>query len=78
MKGEEVSIVKMDATANDVPSTYDVKGFPTLFWIKKDSKDKPIRYEVSWITLNLWKTFFLTRLKIISYLLCTMHRLYCD
>jgi len=45
LKGEEVSIVKMDATANDVPSTFDVRGFPTLYWLPKDSKDVPIRYE---------------------------------
>lgn len=36
----------MDATANDVPSTFDVRGFPTLYWLPKDGKDKPIRYEV--------------------------------
>ncbi|KAJ8983524.1 hypothetical protein NQ317_012015 [Molorchus minor] len=30
MKGEDVAIVKMDATANDVPVPYDVRGFPTL------------------------------------------------
>jgi len=41
-----VSLVKMDATANDVPSTFDVRGFPTLYWLPKDSKNKPIRYEV--------------------------------
>jgi hypothetical protein len=35
----------MDATANDVSPTYDVKGFPTLFWLPKDSKDAPILYE---------------------------------
>lgn len=45
MKGEQVSIVKMDATANDVPSTFEVSGFPTLFWLPKDSKDKPVRYD---------------------------------
>jgi len=32
MENEDVSIVKMDATANDVPSDYQVQGFPTLFW----------------------------------------------
>lgn len=42
---EEVAIVKMDATANDVPATYEVRGFPTLFWAPKDSKDKPVKYE---------------------------------
>lgn len=37
----------MDATANDVPGPYDVRGFPTLYWIPKDSKDAPVQYEVS-------------------------------
>lgn len=45
LKDEDVAIVKMDATANDVPAPYDVRGFPTLFWLPKDSKDKPVRYE---------------------------------
>ncbi|XP_022914992.2 protein disulfide-isomerase A3 [Onthophagus taurus] len=45
LKNEDVSIVKMDATANDVPPTFEVRGFPTLYWVPKDSKDKPIRYE---------------------------------
>lgn len=44
MEGEEVEIVKMDATANDVPSGFDVRGFPTLFWVPKDSK-KPVSYQ---------------------------------
>lgn len=35
LKGEEVAIVKMDATANDVPPTFDVRGFPTLYWLPK-------------------------------------------
>ena len=38
MKAENVEIVKMDATANDIPSGYDVCGFPTLFWLPKGSK----------------------------------------
>lgn len=42
---EEVSIVKMDATANDVPAPYEVRGFPTLFWAPKDSKDTPLKYD---------------------------------
>nr|XP_018906685.1 PREDICTED: LOW QUALITY PROTEIN: protein disulfide-isomerase A3 [Bemisia tabaci] len=45
LKDEDVAIVKMDATANDVPSTYDVRGFPTLFWLPKDSKSSPVRYD---------------------------------
>ena len=44
LAGENVEIVKMDATANDVPPGFDVRGFPTLFWIPKDTK-KPISYQ---------------------------------
>jgi len=39
MKDENVEIVKMDATANDVPPQFDVRGFPTIFWLPKDSKN---------------------------------------
>jgi len=43
MTNEDVEIVKMDATANDVPPQFDVKGFPTLYWLPKGSK-KPTSY----------------------------------
>jgi protein disulfide isomerase family A protein 3 len=43
MAAEDVEIVKLDATANDVPPQFDVKGFPTLFWLPKGSK-KPVSY----------------------------------
>jgi Thioredoxin. len=49
LKGENVDLVKMDATANDVPSLFEVRGFPTLFWLPKNSKSKPVKYEVSLI-----------------------------
>merc|ERR1712241_938669 len=39
MKEENVEIVKMDATANDVPPQFDVRGFPTIFWLPKESKN---------------------------------------
>ncbi|KAF0287538.1 Protein disulfide-isomerase A3 [Amphibalanus amphitrite] len=45
LKDEDVAIVKMDATANDVPSGYEVRGFPTLFFLPKDKKDKPQQYQ---------------------------------
>lgn len=45
LENEEVSIVKMDATANDVPQLFDVKGFPTLYWLPKNDKKSPVRYE---------------------------------
>merc|ERR1719420_520558 len=34
MAEENVEIVKMDATANDVPAGFEVRGFPTIFWVK--------------------------------------------
>jgi len=40
-----IVIAKMDATANDVPGPYDVKGFPTLYFAPKGSKDSPKSYE---------------------------------
>jgi len=43
MSEENVEIVKMDATANDVPPEFDVKGFPTLYWLPKGTK-KPVSY----------------------------------
>jgi len=45
LKGEDVQIVKMDATANDVPPSFDVRGFPTLFWLPKGKHDSPVRYD---------------------------------
>lgn len=45
LQNEDVAIVKMDATANDVPATFEVRGFPTLYWAPKNSKDKPVKYE---------------------------------
>ena len=43
LAGENVDIIKMDATANDVPAGFDVRGFPTLFWLPSDSKT-PVAY----------------------------------
>ncbi|KZC12816.1 PREDICTED: protein disulfide-isomerase A3 [Dufourea novaeangliae] len=45
LANEDVEIVKFDATTNDVPSPYEVRGFPTLYWAPKDAKDKPVKYE---------------------------------
>lgn len=41
-----VDIVKLDATANDIPDLFTVQGFPTLFWFPKDTKS-PVKYEGS-------------------------------
>ncbi|XP_034245392.1 protein disulfide-isomerase A3 [Thrips palmi] len=45
LKDEDVEIVKMDASNNDVPSPFEVRGFPTLYWVPKNSKSKPVKYE---------------------------------
>lgn len=42
---DSVVIAKMDATANDVPSPYQVRGFPTIYYAPKGSKDSPKKYE---------------------------------
>ena len=46
MRAEDVEIVKMDATANDVATGYDVRGFPTLYWLPAGSKVKENSYEI--------------------------------
>ncbi|XP_075063951.1 protein disulfide-isomerase A3 [Mixophyes fleayi] len=40
-----IVIAKMDATANDVPSYYEVRGFPTIYFSPAGSKQSPKRYE---------------------------------
>lgn len=46
LRGEAgVQLVKMDATANDVPPQFEVRGFPTLFWLPKGDKKNPVKYD---------------------------------
>ncbi|XP_029430696.1 protein disulfide-isomerase A3 [Rhinatrema bivittatum] len=40
-----IVIAKMDATANDVPSPYEVRGFPTIYFAPAGSKKDPKKYE---------------------------------
>uniref|UniRef100_A0AAQ6AQ43 protein disulfide-isomerase n=1 Tax=Amphiprion ocellaris TaxID=80972 RepID=A0AAQ6AQ43_AMPOC len=42
-----IVIAKMDATANDVPSPYEVSGFPTIYFSPAGHKMSPKKYEVS-------------------------------
>ncbi|XGW21347.1 hypothetical protein V3C99_004363 [Haemonchus contortus] len=44
MEKEDVLIVKMDATANDVPPLFEVRGFPTIYWLPKNDKASPVPY----------------------------------
>jgi len=38
-------IAKVDATANDFPSEYSVKGFPTIYFVPAGGNKEPIAYE---------------------------------
>jgi len=40
MKDEDVDIVKVDATANDVDPSFNVRGFPTIYWKPKYGASK--------------------------------------
>lgn len=42
---KEITIAKMDATANDVPPQFEVRGFPTIFYVPKNAKNSPRKYE---------------------------------
>lgn len=44
MVAEDVEIVKFDGTNNDLPPGFHLQGYPSFFWLPKDSKDKPIKY----------------------------------
>ena len=44
MSGEEVEIVKMDATANDVADGFQLQGFPSIFWLPSRSQ-RIVAYE---------------------------------
>lgn len=46
MASEDVEIVKMDATNNDIPPPYKVTGYPTIYWVpKEESILSPILYK---------------------------------
>lgn len=38
-------IAKMDATANDVPDSYKVEGFPTIYFAPSNRKQEPVKFE---------------------------------
>ncbi|XP_051896260.1 protein disulfide-isomerase A3 [Pristis pectinata] len=40
-----IVVAKMDATANDVPSPYQVQGFPTIYFAPMGKKKSPKKYE---------------------------------
>ncbi|KFO32996.1 protein disulfide-isomerase A3 [Fukomys damarensis] len=44
-KDPNIVIAKMDATSNDVPSPYEVRGFPTIYFSPANQKQSPKKYE---------------------------------
>lgn len=42
---KDIVIAKMDATANDAPSPYEVRGFPTIYFSPMNSKKTPRKYD---------------------------------
>jgi len=58
---DTLTIANLDATANDYPSTFDVKGYPTIYLAKAGDKSHPVPYnggrEVKemkkWLTENV-------------------------
>jgi len=44
-ENKDIVIAKMDATANDAPSQYNVQGFPTIYWAPAGNKETPKKYE---------------------------------
>lgn len=51
MIDEDVEIVKFDGVNNEVPVVFQLQGYPSFFWLPKDSKNNPILY-VGRKTLN--------------------------
>lgn len=39
-----VTIAAIDATANTFPTQFNVRGFPTIYWVPKNSKENPVQY----------------------------------
>ena len=42
---DSVTVAAFDATAYDIPSEYEVQGYPTLMFVKGDDKKNPINYD---------------------------------
>jgi protein disulfide-isomerase A4 len=42
---KDIVIAKIDATANDIPPTFKVEGFPTMYYVLPGKKNDPIKFE---------------------------------
>lgn len=53
---DDVVVAEIDATANELPTAYQVRGFPTLWWADKGAKDAPEKY-MSARSVDAWTSF---------------------
>jgi protein disulfide-isomerase A4 len=44
-KEKNLVIAKLDATANDVPESFKVEGFPTIYFAPANNKENPLKFE---------------------------------
>jgi len=42
---DQLTIAKVDATANDLPSSFAVSGYPSIFWVPANKKNAPVKYD---------------------------------
>jgi protein disulfide isomerase family A protein 3 len=42
---DSLVIAKVDATANDLPPSFQVRGYPTIFFVPANNKNKPLNYD---------------------------------
>jgi len=47
LEAEEIDVVIYDATANDPPKYFSVEGFPTIYFLQKNDKTRPILYNAA-------------------------------
>jgi len=45
VEGGKVRVAKIDATANFIPSVFEVRGFPSIFWVPAGKGGAPQKYE---------------------------------
>ena len=53
---DDVVVAEIDATANELPTAYNVRGFPTIFWCDKGNKAAPEKYQGS-RSVESWTDF---------------------
>jgi len=45
VEGGKVRVAKIDATANFIPGNFEVRGFPSIFWVPAGKGNAPQKYE---------------------------------